>query len=555
MLGFFRKKTPEDGVLTNLKTVSRWVQDLPAGDIYSAQEKVVQNLIQFNHSDKGYNKDRLQVLMHLDEQTRDMQASLCLQYLRNSRMSKSIESRLWIAIHAFFWETTRSYHGFLMDFVANPGGSKIQTYVPVITARAIRGFADIIKWRYFRYERMDEKLWLRLHNLYRIAEFDNFANTPVVVYRSDGRQHTAAEEYGEALLLSLFGSGNLVPREIEMVDQWLSNWASDIQIDTLYDPGRHGFYVDTSKGTGLKRCRNQAADPTLRFLSAQGLLARLSNIREALKAGASAASLGLTEDFRLPEGYNLLKQVETEWSTLAVRDRRRSQRTPQSGQWRVIHGLATIAGELSKAEQQARPSNRQLSPEEILDIKLYGFVTERTKTRQIERARETSQQTRQELWEQCDISEHGLGFSVGQLDCEWVKVGKLVAVLPGGDGNWTLGAVTRLARSDVGGRLIGIQLFPCDSLPVALKPDTSDTALSYVVDEPDQPSSDQHSSAILLTYEDASERLIIDGARYSRDRKYILRSPRADSRVIRLESVEESGESWLLVNFKDVAAV
>lgn len=555
MLGFFRKKTPEDGVLTNLKTVSRWVQDLPAGDIYSAQEKVVQNLIQFNHSDKGYNKDRLQVLMHLDEQTRDMQASLCLQYLRNSRMSKSIESRLWIAIHAFFWETTRSYHGFLMDFVANPGGSKIQTYVPVITARAIRGFADIIKWRYFRYERMDEKLWLRLHNLYRIAEFDNFATTPVVVYRSDGRQHTAAEEYGEALLLSLFGSGNLVPREIEMVDQWLSNWASDIQVDTLYDPARHGFYIDTSKGTGLKRCRNQTADPTLRFVSAQGLLARLDNIRDALKAGASAASLGLTEDFRLPEGYNLLKQVETEWATLDVRDRRRSQRTPQSGQWRVIHGLATIAGELSKAEQQARPSNRQLSPEEILDIKLYGFVTERTKTRQIERARETSQQTRQELWEQSDISEHGLGFAVGQLDCEWVKVGKLVAVLPGGDGNWTLGVVTRLARSDGGGRLIGVQLFPCDSQPVTLKPDTSDTALSYVVDEPDHPNNDQHSSAILLTYEDASERLIIDGARYARDRKYILRSPRADSRVIRLESVEESGESWLLVNFKDVAAV
>jgi len=555
MLGFFRKKTPEDGVLTNLKTVSRWVQDLPAGDIYSAQEKVVQNLIQFNHSDKGYNKDRLQVLMHLDEQTRDMQASLCLQYLRNSRMSKSIESRLWIAIHAFYWETTRSYHGFLMDFVANPGGSKIQTHVPVITARAIRGFADIIKWRYFRYERMDEKLWLRLHNLYRIAEFDNFANTPVVVYRSDGRQHTAAEEYGEALLLSLFGSGNLVPREIEMVDHWLSNWASDIQIDTLYDPDRHGFYIDTSKGAGLKRCRNQAADPTLRFISTHGLLARLNNIRDSLKAGASAASLGLTEDFRLPEGYNLLKQVETEWSSMAQRDRRRSPRTPQSGQWRVIHGLATIAGELSKAEHQAKPGNRQLSPEEILDIKLYGFVTERTKARQLERARETSQQTRQELWEQCDISDHGLGFSVGQLDCEWVKVGKLVAVLPGGDGNWSLGVVTRLARSEVGGRLIGIQLFPCDSEAVTLKPDTSDTALSYVVDEPDQPGSDQHSSAILLAYEDRSERLIIDGARYSRDRKYILRSPRADSRVIRLEGVEESGESWLLVNFKDVAAV
>jgi hypothetical protein len=555
MLGFFKKKSTDDGVLTNLKTVSRWVQDLPAGDIYSAQEKVVQNLIQFNHSDKGHTKDRLQVLMHLDEQTRDMQASLCLQYLRNARMSKTIESRLWIAIHAFFWETTRSYHGFLMDFVANPGGSKIQGYIPLITARAIRGFADIIKWRYFRYESTDEKLWLRLHNLYRIAEFDNFATSSVVVYRTDNRQFTAAEEYGKALLLSLFGGGNLVPREIEMVDQWLCNWAGDIRIDVPYHADRHTFYVDTSKGAGLKRCRNQSADPTLRFLSTAPLLARLQHAREALKAGASGASLGLTEDFRLPEGYNLLNQVESEWSPLSERDRRHSPRTPQAGQWRVIHGLAAIASELSRSEHQGLGGHRQLSPEEILDIKLYGFVTERTKERLVERARETSLQSRQELWEQCDSSERGLGFTVNQLDCEWVKVGRLVAASPGEGSSWTLGVVTRLARRDEGDRLIGIELFPCASLSVLLKPDTSDTALSYVVDEPDHQADDEQSRAILMTYQDGAERLIIDGARYSRDRKYILRSPKVDGRVVRLESVEQSGESWLLVNFKDVAAI
>lgn len=554
MLGFFKKKPPEDGVLTNLKTVSRWVQDLPAGDIYNAQEKVVQNLIQFNHSDKGYNKDRLQVLMHLDEETRDMQASLCAQYLRNARMSKSIESRLWIAIHAFYWEITRSYHGFLMDFVANPGGSKIQGQIPLITARAIRGFADIIKWRYFRYEKMDEKLWLRLHNLFRIAEFDNFADTQVTVYRADGRTHSPAQEYGQAMLLSPFGSGNLVPREIEMVDQWLDNWSDDIRIDTLYDPDRHAFYIDTSKGSGVKRSRNQASEPTLRFMATQALLARIENIREALRNGASPVSLGLTEDFRLPEGNNLLNQVETEWSVLDQRDRRRSPRIPQSGRWKVIHGLATICGELSKAEQQGKGAGQgQLSPEEILDIKLYGFVTERTKERRLEQARQSSLQTRQELWEQSDASECGIGFQVGQLDSDWVKVGKLVAVCPAEDDHWHLGIVSRLARQDAGNRLIGIRLLEDLAYPVSLQPDASDTALSYVVDEPDQPIADQQSQAILLRDSEGNEQLIIDGARYSRDRKFILRVPKQDSRVIRLEAVAETGEAWLRVSYNVVA--
>ncbi|MFA5082475.1 MAG: hypothetical protein WC474_08035 [Hydrogenophilaceae bacterium] len=552
MFGFFTKKSDANGVLTNLKTVSRWLEGLPAGDIYSAQEKVVQNLIQFNHSNLGYGKDRLQVLMRLDEETREMQESLCQQYLRNPRMSKSIESRLWNAIHAFYWEITRSYHSFLMDFIANPGGSKIQTYIPQIAARGIRGFASIIKWRYFRYEIMDEKLWLRMHNIYRVAEFDNFANSPVPVYRGDSRPHSPAEEYGQALLLSPFGSGNLVPRDIEMVDRWLDNWSSHIRIDTLYSPKHHTFYVDTGKGQGAKRCSEQMAEPNLRFISTHSLLSRIKEVRAALTQGDSPATLGLTEDFRLPEGYNLLDQVEAEWSPIDQSERRVSPRSPQSGQWRVIHGLAVICGELSKTEHEGG-SQGQLSPEAMLDIKLYGFVTERTKERVLEHTRESSQRKLQDLWEQRDASGNGISFVIGQQDSEWVKVGKLVAIRPLEEDRWQIGVVSRLARQHTNNRLVGVRLLSGGIQPVALKPVDPETSLGYVVDELDHPTIDGRSHALLLTNDDGNEQLIVDGASYARDRKYILRQPRADNRVIRLNSAEESSESWIRVGFSAVA--
>ena len=51
----------------------------------TAQEQVVQSLIQFNHAQMPMSKERLNVLMHLDEHARDMQFSLCSQYLRNPR--------------------------------------------------------------------------------------------------------------------------------------------------------------------------------------------------------------------------------------------------------------------------------------------------------------------------------------------------------------------------------------------------------------------------------------------------------------------------------------
>ncbi len=553
MFGFFKKNNNDEGVLSNLKTVTRWMQDLPAGDIYSAQEQVVKNLIQFNHAESNFSKDRLQVLMHLDESTQDMQSSLCMQYMRNARMSKTIESRLWIAIHAFYWEITRSYHGFLMDFVANPGGSKIQPYIPLITARAIRGFTDIIKWRYFRYEPVDEKIWLRLHNLYRIAEFDNFSTTLVTVYAGDTYQHSPAHEYGQALLLSLFGNGSLIPKEIELVDQWLDNWSEMIKIDTLYNPNIHSFYVDTSKGHGLKRCRNQISDPTLRFVSTTALLKHLITAVDSLKSGTPPASLGLSEDFRLPEGYNLISQVEKEWSILEDRDRRTCPRTMQSGQWKVIHDLNNICNEFSKAEIQAQGSRAQLSPEEILDIKLYGFVTERTKSRQITLQRESAAMPKNELWEQTDISEDGLGFLVSSRTSEWVKVGKLIALSPREDGVWQLGVVSRLARQDEGNRLVGIKLLSGDFQVVTLRMNGNDSTMSYVVDDPDQPTSIHNIKAILLTEDETTERLLIDGSSYARNRQYQLRSPFGPGRLIQLESVDNTGESWLKVSFKEIA--
>lgn len=551
MPGLFKKKTGGGGeALTNLKTVTRWVRDLPAGDIYSAQEKVVKSLVEFNQARQGHDKDRLEVLMHLDEETRDMQAALCQQYLRNARMSKTIEGRLWLTIHAYYWEVTRAYHGFLMDFIANPGGGRIEDLVPKLTARAIRGFADIIKWRYFRHEKIDEKIWLRLHNLYRIAEFDNFATEPVTVYPGDPRPFSPAEEYGRVLLLAPFGSGTLMPREIEMVDHWLRNWSGYIRLDSQYDPERHTFCVDTALGQGCRRCGGRGEAASLRYLPTQGLLGRLAEVREALKNGATPASLGLTEDFRLPEGYALIRRVEAEWQLPCAGDRRRDERQPRSGRYKVIHGLATICAELTRADRQAH-AERPLSPEEIQDIKLYGFVTERTRERLLEQERASTLQQRKDIWEQRDASASGAGFRLGRRDGDWVRVGRLVAISPIEEDRWTIGLVSRVVRQDEENWHVGVRWLDGEVVPVTLAPHGADSGLAYIVDEPEAPVAEQGGMALWLR--DGGESLILDGAHYARERTYVLRATKADNQLIRLLAVEESGEGWLRVRFDLVA--
>lgn len=548
MFGFFKKKKAgSQDPLSDLSTVSRWMENLPVGDLYTAQEQVVQSLIQFNHAKLPMSKDRLAVLMHLDEQARDMQYTLCAQYLRNPRMSKVIESRLWTGIHAFYWEVTRGYHAFLMDFVSNPGGSRIQAMVPLITARAIRGFADIFKWRYFRYEKVEERLWLRQHNLYRIAEFDGLQGNKFKVYANDRQVSSCEAEYLHALLLSPLGTGSLTPRQLEMVDHWLDYWSHLLSLETMYDPQRHHLYVDTSLGMGLRRIHGEHV-PTHRYVATEKLLDHIDVVKRSLKTGATPATLGLGEEFRLPEGYDLLDRVAVEWSAVSNLDRRHTPRHAENSRWEVIRDLCNICLRIQADEELASAQRIRdgLTPEEILDIKLYGFVTERTKAGLHQRTLSGSRPDTYERWPLQDLSEDGAGILMHIDDSDWLKMGKLIALRRNPGDDWRLGVVRRITRIDPEWRKIGIEFISQRPLLAILEPDAPST-LSYSVDDSGLLPSSQTSMALLLTYGESSL-LLLESAKYTHGKTYRLKSG-GETQHIRLDSVRDRGDGWLLVTY------
>ncbi len=549
MFGFFKRKKSEEDPLSDLKTVSRWMQELPAGDIYTAQEQVVQSLIQFNHAGLPMSKDRLQVLMHLDNQARDMQYSLCVQYLRNPRMSKVIESRLWTAIHAFYWEVTRGYHTFIMDFVANPGGSKIQPAIPQIAARAIRGFADIFKWRYFRYEKVEEKLWSRLHNLYRITEFDAFQSTRMKLYASDPKPSSCMEEYVQALLLSPLGAGSMTPKQIEMVDHWLDNWSEMTPLESSYDASRHFFYVDTVKGHGLKRIRPQLeTEASFRYVDTERLQEHIKQTERALKSGALPPSLGLGEEFRLPDGYDLLNHATNEWAATNERERRVNNRAPAQGRCEVLRDLGAICKriETELLISSGNSPSQQLSTEEILDIKLYGFVTERTKSAASQRA-QGNRDLSAEQWPLFDRSDTGIGVMLKGEESEWVKVGKLLAIRLDPTHPWLIGVIRRITRMHDDMRKIGVQTISSEPVLVQLDTHEISAGLSYSVEDSRQ---EQQASSHALIFPNLPDGnvIVMESARYAHGRQYKMRD-QTGVRLIRLESVRDKGDGWLMATY------
>ncbi len=123
--------------------------------------------------------------MLLDEKSRDLQDTLVRQYLRNPRMSRQVESQLWHSVYGLYWEVARGYHAYVLDFARAPGKSQHESQIPLITLRAIETFGQLLKWRAIRYLPAGEKLWLRLHNLYRVAESEGFHRQPQRAYPDD----------------------------------------------------------------------------------------------------------------------------------------------------------------------------------------------------------------------------------------------------------------------------------------------------------------------------------------------------------------------------------
>jgi cyclic-di-GMP-binding protein len=549
MFGFFKRKKSEEDPLSDLKTVSRWMQELPAGDIYTAQEQVVQSLIQFNHAGLPMSKDRLQVLMHLDNQARDMQYSLCIQYLRNPRMSKVIESRLWTAIHAFYWEVTRGYHTFIMDFVGNPGGSKIQPAIPQIAGRALRGFADIFKWRYFRYEKVEDKLWLRMHNLYRICEFDGFQNTRMKMYATDSKPSSCMDEYVQALLLSPLGAGSLSPKQIEMVDHWLDNWMEETKLENTYDEARHFFYIDTDKGHGLKRIRpNAQIETSFRFIDTERLQEHIKRTERALKSGALAPGLGLGEDFRLPDGYDLLNHAANEWAATNEQERRTQAREPAQGRCEVVRDLHQICKRIEHelAITSGSSAGQKLSSEEILDIKLYGFVTERTKSNLNQRT-QRNRDLSAEQWPLLDRSDSGLGVLLKGEESEWVKVGKLLAIRLDPTHPWQIGVIRRITRMHDDMRKIGVETLASPPILVQLETHEISVGLSYSVED-NQDSQQNSSQALIFPELHGMNLILMESARYAHGRQFNMRDQNG-IRMIRLDSVRDKGDGWLMATY------
>ncbi|MBT9566728.1 MAG: hypothetical protein IV085_00365 [Thiobacillus sp.] len=527
--------------LVSLKSATRWLENQPVGDAYKCQQAIFNALKRFNENTSDQSKDRLAIFMLLDERSRDLQETLVRQYLRNPRMSRMVESQLWHAVYGLNWEIARGYHGFVLQITHESGRGPFKESLPLITLRAIRAFDQLLKWRAIRYLPASEKLWLRLHNLYRIAEMEGFNRRLQQAYAGETSECSCESAFLHTLMLNLANSGTLYPKQLDLLDRWLCVWHTQLELDTQLDPEVHNFVIDLSADHGPRRVRKPDSDKPMRFWSTHKLLVGLQEIHGALQKGQTPEQINLPGSPRTAESLELIDHLLHQWASLEAREQRRAPRATTKRLVDVVHGLNALINQikLAAAPTAVSPYGTGLSYNEADDVQVYGFITDRTRERVSQLKPVSSPDV--ERWVMHDESDCGFGAVVESRDKDWLRVGALVGIKSHESATWRIGIVRRLSRVDSDTSSIGIETLP-EAPTLVMLSDTSPS--SYTVSGEGHSNASLPHAGLLMTRGNHPDSLILDPVYYLANKTFRI-TGLSNAPDIVLGTPLEHSEGWI----------
>ncbi len=492
----FRKKS--SGILDNVKAADEWLHTLRHEDEYDAQKKVIDALAGFLHGRGPLTKERLKVLMHLDETSQVFQKKLGETYFHHQRELNRAEDVLWKSMTTLFSQLAHSYQLFIREIIAQRGKSEFSRYLPSITARALHYYAQGIKWGYFHQEPVQPVMWKRLHKYYLMCESAHFAGTEVAL--NSKTLTSCVNEYMQILLLDMIKPMTLPPIQIEMVDHWLDHWSHLVPLEQDCDPETHMHCVDLSTGVGARKLLDEMHGQSLRCWSMADLYLQIRKSRTGLTDGDWHEHVELGDDCVLPDCIDLLDYVARYW--IRPEAARRQYRAPVEDRMvEMACGVGAIYSCLQPADKQ---SGHKIPFEH---------------------------------WAVQDESEGGYGL-VEARPTERAQEGKLVLVKPSGhDSAWEIGVVRWKKDSESGMPALGIERLSDDPKQVELTPvENGENTLIKALFLPKLYQRDINSSLILQTADYRENRLL--DMHY---RNNIIR--------LRLTEVVDNSEEWVRVHF------
>ncbi|WP_269533354.1 hypothetical protein [Chitinimonas sp. BJYL2] len=465
--------------LADAKSAAQWMREVRQEDI-AGQLAAVREMAAQIAERAPPRLATLQALMVIDEKVQATYEQVRQQYIQNPRAGKAIEEKLWNEIVGFARVMLAAYHPFVRLEDPRPDeAAGFEQATALMLARALHYVGIQVKWHYFRFQIPPAVLWASANQLYRLAELGGFDSQPFELYEERDTQPTScADEFIRIQMLATLSNGNFSLRQYDWADSWLASWSRLVQVERKYREGVHQFCVNLAEPTGPAKIHEAVEGDMLRFWGVSEVLVEMNRIMGLLEAGDTPAHVGLGEDARMPACLDFLRQLEILWSRERNQQSSRSERVKVDKLIQVTSGLSTIFSAvrfdderaMARATARGAPDN-----DEVMDMKLYGYVTERTKRKlaaamarsdaYVNKAKSTDFQE----WVIENESEGGFGAILPVDGHDWVRLGVLLAVRNSDHDPWMISVIRRLNRINPEQFYVGIQLLTPTPVAASMK--------------------------------------------------------------------------------------
>ncbi|MCL4471909.1 MAG: hypothetical protein M1547_12510 [Gammaproteobacteria bacterium] len=443
----------------------RWLKALPLTNIGLAHAAFITQLEQLNRSAIAP-LERLKINELLREPVAFVQQAQARKYLGKPLPLEVHQLDIWNSIIRLWAAMGASYRLSLQS--ALEGDPNVAGHIALCTHRCLHYTGLQMLEHYRTYRETGKDLWRQAHELYALAEQQDYASRPVKdSLNKESQSTTCSAAYAQILLTDLADPYRLSSRQLSLLERWLDKWAIRVTLSATppEDASLSVLGVDLGGAAGPVPAPQGKAMVKLRYLDMERLAITFRKRIKQLRKGDAPAALGLGEDCVQPECEDLLTILYHQWFEAAWKKRNFSRR-PGVNKVRIALGMAEIHFFLSGEKPFRQPGEKEkLSKREIEDLQFFGRISEQT-----EKSRLSQLGFTYETWQIQD--ESALGLRLVRPDEEGMRVTlkQLVAVRPDDSNTYALGVIKWLSFPPNDGLHAGIRILPCVPLPVAARP-------------------------------------------------------------------------------------
>ena len=478
--------------------VTEILTELPAEDPAMALEELTHWLTALSNAESIKLKERLKRLTRIDQSAQKYERRLRRQYVESSRMHKTTEERIWNASFDFL-EATINAHLRCIAHLPQKNDDQDQ-YLAIVITRAIRRLELQAHWLYLRYRPIPQSLWERIFSVIKLAEERSLLQRSVTLNSSAQVQTTIAQEMLKLLMMSVAAPEHLTKIQIDLARLLTHNLAGTFRWEQIPD-GSTVFHVDFSKPRIPTRLTQTTEHHFMSrcFGSGEAVHALITGLKQ-LEQGSIPSTLGIIDysTYKREDLLEVMAHLAQRWSKLQARnepqhfDKRHAERKQVFYRISVVHKFSSLYDQLVQPAQPALNPKQastthleNIAYQEQVDMKIFGFVTEKTRGKvqhmqalqalQTQPALSVNNMDASESWVVENISHMGYGVTLSSLKEDWVQAETVIGIQPD-TAPWKIGIIRRLASESVENTQLGIQILSNRPDAAMLRP--ADTEMS-----------------------------------------------------------------------------